>query len=322
MQKATLGSTGFNATRLGLGSMPLAIAGRPDEADSVRVVHRAIDGGMNWIDTADAYCLDDADTGYGERLLARALRQWSGPKDSVKIATKGGCMRPKGAWTVNGNPARLKMACERSLKALGVSSIFLYQLHAPDSATPFLDSVGALVDLQREGKIEHIGLSNVDVGFIKEAQRVATVASVQNRHNLFDRSNFTNGVIDYCMRQHIAFIPHSVFGGHTGHARSVESPPVVSVAKRRNLTPHQVVLLWMLETTPEVFPIPGARRLESLDSTLSAAEKRLEPEDMNELLAAFPREHLTKTIATRARNEASRIARQVKRAVGRGGRGR
>ncbi|HEX3771052.1 MAG TPA: aldo/keto reductase [Polyangiaceae bacterium] len=322
MQRATLGSTGYSATRIGLGTMPLAIQGRPAESDAVRVIHRALDAGINWLDTADAYCLDDADTGYGERLIARALREWGGDRDRVMVATKGGCMRPKGGWTVDGKPARLKTACERSLQALGVSSIFLYQLHAPDSATPFLDSVGALADLQREGKIRHVGLSNVDVGFIKEAQRVATIASVQNRHNAFDRGNFTSGVIDYCMRQHIAFIPHSVFGGHTGHTRADESAPVVNVGKRRNLTPHQVVLLWMLETTPEVFPIPGAKRLESLESTLAAMDQRLEPEDMKELASAFPREPITKTIAVRAKSEAKRIARQVRRVVGRGGRSR
>jgi aryl-alcohol dehydrogenase-like predicted oxidoreductase len=316
MERAPLGSTGWNASRIGLGTMALAIAGRCSESDAVRLIHRALDAGINWLDTADAYCLDDAETGYGERLVARALRDWTGgDADAVMVTTKGGCLRPKGAWTQNGEPARLKRACERSLKALGVDSIFLYTLHAPDPKTPFIDSVGALADLQREGKIRHVGLSNVDVGHIKEAQSVCAIAAVQNRHNLFDRDNVTNGVIEYCARRAISFVAHSAVGGHVGHVRAGESAALGEVAARRGLTTHQVCLLWLLAKRPQVFAIPGARRIESLASNLAALEHALSADDMAALAAGFPPGRLSRTVAVRVRNEMRRIGRRLRHRV-------
>src|SRR5690606_23709592 len=134
---------------IGLGGMPLSIQGRPDEAQAIAVIHAALDAGITFIDTADAYCLDDGEIGHNERLIAKALAAW--PSARVVVATKGGLERPGGRWETNGRPEHLRAACERSLAALGVEQIELYQLHAPDSAVPFAESVGALADLRREG---------------------------------------------------------------------------------------------------------------------------------------------------------------------------
>jgi len=312
MELAPMGSLGWKVSRLGLGTMPLAIQERFSESDGVRVIHRALAAGVNWLDTADAYCLDDSEIGYGERLVARALREWSGgERDRVMVVSKCGCTRPNGEWGVDSSPARLKLACERSLKALGVSSIFLYLLHAVDEKTPFIDSVGALLDLQREGKIQHVGLSNVDVGQIKEAQAAGVIRMVMNRHNIFDQFNFNNGVIDYCASYGIPFVAHSALGGHQGHVRADESPAIRAVAARNGLNAHQVCLLWLLARSPHVFALPGARRMASLESTLAALDHTLSPEDMAELSTAFPPGSLPRLVFVRVRDELRRIRRRV-----------
>ena len=179
MEQRILGATGRRVTSLGLGAMPLAITGRPDESDAVRVVHRALELGVSWIDVADSYCLDDGDIGYGERLVARAVATWPGGRDEVMLTTKGGYVRPRGEWELDGRPSHLRAACDASLKALGVSSIFLYQLHGPDPRVYWPDSVGALADLRAAGKIQHVGVCNVDVGHLKDAAKVVPVAELK-----------------------------------------------------------------------------------------------------------------------------------------------
>jgi aryl-alcohol dehydrogenase-like predicted oxidoreductase len=271
---------------VGLGGMPLSIAGRPDEGDAVRVIHAALDAGMTFIDTADVYCLDDGDIGHNERLIAKALRERRG--DGAIVATKGGLRRPRGAWTTDGRPERLTSACEASLRALGVDAIDVYQLHAPDDAVPFADSVGALAELRRGGKIRHVGLSNVSVAEIQEARSIVEVVSVQNRCNPFDTAAFAGGVVGYCAREGIAFLPHSPVGGHRNHARVAQHRAMRSVAERHGATPYEVCLAWLLDLTPVVIPIPGASRPASAESSARAAELRLSNDDRAELSRAFP----------------------------------
>ncbi len=312
VELAPFGGLGWRGSRLGLGTMPLAIQGRFSESDGIRVIHRALSAGVNWLDTADTYCLDEGEIGYGERLVARALREWgAGDRDRIMVVSKGGRTRPDGGWGIDSSPAKLKLACERSLKALGVSSIFLYLLHAVDEETPFIDSLGALLDLQREGKVQHVGLSNVDVGHIKEARSVGVIRMVMNRHNIFDQFNFDNGVVDYCRIHGIPFVAHSVLGGHQGHVRADQSPVIKAVATRNGLDAHQVCLLWLLARSPHIFAIPGARRMASLESTLAALERLLPPGDMTELSMAFPSRRLPRLVFVRARDELRRIGRRV-----------
>src|SRR5580692_572783 len=159
MKTRPLGSSGLTVGAVGLGGMYLSIRDRPSEDDAVRTIHAALDAGITLIDTADVYCLDQRDIGHNERLIARALREK--PHANVVVATKGGLERPSGSWTRNARPVHLREACERSLKALGVSRIDVYQLHAPDPSVPLADSVGELAKLRAEGKIAHVALSNV-----------------------------------------------------------------------------------------------------------------------------------------------------------------
>ncbi len=284
MSRRALGSSKIEVAPIGLGGMPMSIAGRPGEEDSVRVIQAALDAGMDFIDTADVYCLDDDDIGHNERLIARAIRGRTG----VVVATKGGLERPKGAWTSNGHPDHLRRACEKSLRALGVDRIDLYQLHAPDDDVPYLDSIGALAALRDEGKIAHIGLSNVSVDEIRAAQDVVTVVSVQNRCNPFDRSAWEDGVVQYCTEQGIAFLPYSPVGGGRGKRQVANSDTLKAVALRHNVSPFQVALAWLLLKSPVMIPIPGASKVPNAVDSAAAMRLQLPSDDMAELDAAFP----------------------------------
>jgi aryl-alcohol dehydrogenase-like predicted oxidoreductase len=268
--------------------MPLALAGRLDEANAVRVIHAALDAGMTWIDTADVYCLDDGDIGYGERLVARALRERKGARDDVMVATKGGLRRPGGRWESDARPERLRAACEASLKALGTDSIFLYQLHAPDAKVPWAESVGALANLQKEGKVRHVGLSNVGVGEIEQACRIVPIASVQNRCSAVERRPFVNGVIDLCQKEKIAFVAHSPVGGHRQQGRIGDHATLRAVANRNGASPYEVALAWLLASSPVMFVIPGASRIESANSSARASDLVLGERDLDDLNRAFP----------------------------------
>ena len=312
MTNIAFGTLGLQVSPIGLGTMPLAIQGRPSPERAAELIVRALDGGINWFDTADSYCLGEADVGYGERLLAETLRKAGSPK--VMVTTKAGWIRPNSEWVIDGRPERLKAACEASLRALGVDSIFLYQLHAPDPKVPFSDSVGALADLQRAGKIRHLGLSNVDLGHIHEAQRETAVRLVQNRCNIFDQFSFVNGVIDYCRARKIPFVAHSPIGGHKGHVRALESPSIRRVAERRGLSAKEVCLLWLL-SQDGIFPIPGATRLESLASNLRILNETLTPADLSELDAGHPRAKLLRPMLVRARNNLRWLGRSLRRSL-------
>ena len=264
----------------------MSIANRPPMQQSIAVIHAAIDAGMTLIDTADVYCVDHTDIGHNERLIAQALKER--PSDKVLVATKGGLERPNGAWTTNGHPAHLQAACEASLKALEIEAIDLYQLHAPDDDIPFADSVGALAELQRAGKIRHIGLSNVDVSEIETARSIAPVVSVQNRCNPMDTTSFGNGVVDYCTKHRIAFLPHSPVGGHQGHMRLQDNPILARISQRRDCSPYQLCLAMLLARSPVMIPIPGASKIASAQSSAQAASLDLTEQDLSELKAGFP----------------------------------
>lgn len=272
---------------IGLGAMPLSLSGRPGDADGIRVIHAALDAGMTLIDTADVYCVDDDDVGHNERLISKAIRLWRGNKDRLVVATKGGLRRPGGDWVTDGRPEHIRKACERSLAALGVDHITLYQLHAPDPRVPFADSVGALADLQGEGKIRHAGLSNVSVAEIEQARRIVNVVSVQNRFNPFDGERPLYGVVAHCHAEGIAYLPHSPMGGHHGHARVGGHALLRRIAEAHGVTAYQVILAWLLALSPVVIPIPGASREESVLGSSTASTLKLTADEKGELAAGL-----------------------------------
>ncbi|MCW3048895.1 MAG: aldo/keto reductase [Solirubrobacterales bacterium] len=282
-QTTTRSLAGTQIYPIGLGAMPMSLAGRPDEAQSIRTIHAALDAGANLIDTADAYCRDESEVGHNERLIAKAIRD---RRDGVIVATKGGHTRPGGDWDLDGSPAHLRAACEASLRALETDRIDLYQYHRPDPRVPYAESVGALKELQDEGKIRWIGLSNVNVEQLEEALGIAEIVAIQNQLSLEFTSPLTKGEVQAATERGIAFLPWSPLGG-IGNA---ESPggvnPVKQAAERHGVSPQQVALAWLLSLGPTVIPIPGASRPETITDSLKAARLELMPEELEAIAEA------------------------------------
>ena len=287
MKVRRLGSIDHSVSEIGMGCMPLSIQGRPDEKTARAVIHGALDAGITLFDTADAYCIDRNDVGHNERLIAKTLRDW-GRTEDILVATKGGIERPDGDWVYNGHPQHLRSACEASLRALDIDVISLYQLHGPDEAVPFSDTLGTLAELQREGKIRHVGLSNVNVSQIEEALTFMPIASVQNLCNPFSRQAFHEGVIETCEKHKLAFLPYSPVGGSDGKSQIDNEPTLRSVASDHGVSSFEVVLAWLLAQSPLMFPIPGASRLASIKSSARASDLTLDESQLSRLEQVFP----------------------------------
>ena len=269
----------LTVNRLGFGAMRITgpgIWGPPkDPATAARVLQRAVALGVNFIDTADSYGPD-----VSEELIARALRPYPA---RLVIATKGGLTRPgPDVWNRDARPKHLREACEGSLRRLQREQIDLYQLHAPDPRVPFESSVGELVRLKDEGKIRCIGLSNVSVAEIRLAQQITPIVSVQNRYNLTDRGS--DGVLEYCQDQGIAFIPWAPLGSSRLAMGSSGGKGLAHVASRHNVTTGQVVIAWLLARSPVILPIPGTASLGHLEENVAAASVALTPEDLRQLV--------------------------------------
>lgn len=258
--------------RLGFGAMRITGEGiwgpPPDRAEAKAVLRRVIELGIDLIDTADSY-----GPNVSEELIAETLHPY--PQGLV-IATKGGLVRPgPGVWNRNGKPEHLRQACEGSLRRLKLERIDLYQYHAPDPQVPIEDSLGTLVELQNEGKIRHIGVSNFDVDQLTRAVRVAKIVSVQNRYHLADRSS--QSVLDWCEKSGIAFIPWKPLGMEGVEAK------VQEIADKHHALPQQIALAWLLQKSPVMLPIPGTGSVKHLESNLKAADITLSDAEMQTL---------------------------------------
>jgi aryl-alcohol dehydrogenase-like predicted oxidoreductase len=274
-----LDNTNIEVYAIGLGAMPLSLDGRPDEAQALGVIGAFVEGGGNFIDSANVYCVDDSDVGHNEKLIAKALSKLE-ESNNIIVGTKGGLRRPKGAWTVDASPAWLRESCEKSLRDLGIDTIYLYQLHAPDPDVPLTDSVGELVQLKAEGKIQHIGLSNVTVEHIQLALSITDIISVQNRCNLFEQTSFENGVVKFCEDNNITFIAHSPVGGHFKHARRADNSLLKNLAEKYDASTYQIMIAWLLNKSSSILAIPGASKTSSIMDSLRAINVELSKEDM------------------------------------------
>jgi len=273
---------------IGLGGMPMSIEGRPDESRSIATIHAALDAGITFFDTADAYHLHADEVGHNESLIAGAVRCWGGDTSDVLIATKGGHLRPgDGTWYVDGRPEYLKEAAKASLARLGGDAIGLYQFHRPDPNVPYEDSVGAIRDLLDEGVIRLAGISNADPDQIRQAQDIlgGRLASVQNQFSPAFRSSEPE--LELADRLGLAFLPWSPLGGiSSAGALGERFAPFQRVADARGVSPQVVALAWHLAKSPWVIPIPGASRPESIRDSATAVDLELTPEEFASLDAA------------------------------------
>jgi len=265
----------LRVTRLGFGAMRITgdgIWGEPaDRAEAVRVLRRAVELGVDFIDTADSY-----GPAVSEEIIAEALYPYPA---GLVIATKGGFQRPgPNRWVENGKPEHLRSACEGSLRRLRLDRIDLYQLHRIDPKVPADDQIGALKDLQAQGKIKHIGLSEVNVRQIQHARTIVPIVSVQNRYSVTDRGS--EDVLEYCEKENTGFIPW--FPLAAGRVSGTDSP-IRHVAARLGATPSQVALAWLLARSPVLLPIPGTSRVKHLEENVAAAGLKIDANTMQEL---------------------------------------
>lgn len=278
MQTTTLNNTGEMIPVIGFGGMPLSIQGRPPEEQGKRTLNAAIDAGMTLIDTADVYCFDDNDIGHNERLIASVLAERP-DRDAIRVATKAGLRRPRGAWTNDGSPAHIREACERSLRALQTEQIWLYQFHAPDTKVPFEKSVEAFAELHRAGKFRWFGLSNVSVKQIEQAERILPVVSVQNRLNPYFRESIS--VAKECERRGITFLAYSPVGGGRLAKKLTKFDVLIELAQKYDRSVHAIVIAWVRAQSKTVVPIPAARTIEHAVDSAGAADLVLSTEDRN-----------------------------------------
>ena len=273
----TLGGD-LTVRRLGFGAMRLTgpdVWGPPrDRREAIAVLRRAVDLGVQLVDTADSYGPE-----CNEELVAEALAPYP---PGLVVATKGGWLRGgPGSWTPDGRPEHLRAACEASLRRLRIDRIDLYQLHVPDPKVPFAESVGALADLRAAGKIRHIGLSRVSLAQLDLAIEVVRVVSVQNRFNLLDRSGAE--VLAVCQRRQLAFLPWRPLQG--GELASGRHRAVAEIADRHGASPAQVAIAWLLARSPVMLPIPGSASRGHLQENIAGAGLRLDQEDIRRLEA-------------------------------------
>jgi pyridoxine 4-dehydrogenase len=277
MSTFTIGGD-LEVRRLGFGAMRITgdgIWGPPDDPDEAkRLLRRVVERGVNLIDTADSYGPE-----VSENLIAEALHPYP---DDLVIATKGGLRRTgPGEWPRDAHPKRLKKCCEGSLRRLRLDRIDVYQLHAPDPEVPLEDSLGALRELQDEGKIRHIGVSNVSEEELERARAVVDVVTVQNRYNLADRAS--EGVLDACEPAGIGFIPW--FPLATGDLAR-PGGPLDELARAHEATASQLALAWLLARSPNMLPIPGTSSIEHFEENLAAEPISLDEDEVERLAAA------------------------------------
>ena len=266
----------LTVNRMGYGAMRITgagIWGEPADREQAKAALRtAVELGVNFIDTADSYGPE-----VSEILIAETLYPYP---DGLVIATKGGLVRPgPGQWPADGRPEHLREACEGSLRRLRLDRIDLYQFHRPDPRVPIAESVGALAELKDEGKIRHIGVSNVTEQQFREAERVTAIVSVQNRYNVTDRSS--EPMLDLCDQEMLVFIPWAPIE-QTGTV-----PALMAAARRRGVTERQVALAWLLTRSPQVLPIPGSGDPEHVEQNIAAATIELAAEETRAITLAL-----------------------------------
>jgi aryl-alcohol dehydrogenase-like predicted oxidoreductase len=284
MKTKKLGKTDITISAIGLGGMPMSLSDRPPESEAIAVIHKALDLGVTLIDTADSYCRDESDKHHNERLIATALQNYGGDTSQVKIATKGGLMRPNGSWTRNGNPNHLRQTIRQSYEALGgKKAIDVWQYHSPDPDYSIAESLAAAEEAQEAGLINYIGVSNFSVEQIKQAQEVVEIVSVQNQYSPWNRQPEFDGVLEYCEAENLTFFPWSPLGGSRRVSNLQDISAIANLAQEKGVSVYQIVLGWLLAKSPCIVPIPGASKTSSIENSAGAVEVKLSPQEVENL---------------------------------------
>ena len=287
---------------IGLGCMRLSTIAPRDDDNAIQVIQAALDAGATLLDTADAYCLDNDDTGHNERLIARALRTWRGDRGRVTVATKGGLTRPGGRWVPDGRATHLKAACEASRRALDVDTIDLYQLHVVDPRTALATSVRALAALQAQNKVRRIGLSNVTVSQIQAARAIADISSVQVNLSVADDENLRNGVAEYCIANDIMLIAYRPLDGRRA-SRLAKDEVLAGIARRHGVTAQEIALAWLQDLSQHIVAIPGATTVAHAQALARVLAVQIDDEDralLDERIPAGTRLRAPRATRTRA----------------------
>lgn len=271
MKTIELGRTGIRVFAIGLGAMHLSLEERPEKPAATKVIHSALHAGVSFIDTADAYCIDEDDKHHNERLVHDALAAYDGDTREVYVATKGGLMRHGGEWPRNGDPDHLRATIRESVEALGGAPIFLWQHHAPDPNVSVDKSLRAVREAVDEGLIRHVGVSNYSVAHLEKARDVVELTSVQNQYSLWHRKPERDGTLEYCERHSLTFLPWGPLGGKNRAKKFAEYKTLNAVADDHNVSPQCVALSWLRHKSPVILPIPGASRPESIVDSVRAA---------------------------------------------------
>ncbi|NJL09664.1 MAG: aldo/keto reductase [Calothrix sp. SM1_7_51] len=276
MESKQLDKIGVRVSAIGLGAMPMSIYNRPEESESIPVIHRALDLGITFIDTADSYCRDESDKHHNERLIYQALENYQGDTSHVFIATKGGLMRPNQTWGLNGNPQHLRETIKVSFDAFGGNKpIDLWQYHAPDPEYTIEESLAAAKEAVEAGMIRFVGVSNFSVEQIKRAQDVVEIVSVQNQYNPWNRQPEFDGVLEYCENENLTFLPWSPYGGSRRHMSLQDFPAIAKLAGEKGVSVYAIVLAWLRSKSSCILPIPGASKISSIEDSVSAINLNL-----------------------------------------------
>ncbi|MBW4560632.1 MAG: aldo/keto reductase [Mojavia pulchra JT2-VF2] len=284
MEIKQLGKTGVSVSAIGLGGMPMSISNRPPESESIQVIHRALDLGITFIDTADSYCLDESDKHHNERLINKALASYKGDVSHVVVATKGGLMRPNGSWARNGNPEHLRQTIRESFEAFGGSKpIDVWQYHAPDPKYSIEESLAPVKEAVEAGLIRFVGVSNFSVEQIQQARNVVDIVSVQNQYSPWERQPETDGVLKYCEQEGLTFLPWSPFGGRRRHQNLQDITAIAQLAQQKGISVYCLVLAWLRSKSPAILPIPGASKISSIEDSVSAINVKLSQEEVQKI---------------------------------------
>ncbi|BAY17453.1 aldo/keto reductase [Anabaenopsis circularis NIES-21] len=287
MEIKRLSNTGVGISAIGLGAMPMSLSGRPTESEAIETIHRALKLGINLIDTADSYCLDESEKHHNERLICKALQQYDGDTSQVVTITKGGLMRPNGEWVPNGNPEHLRQTIQESFAALGgVKPIDLWLYHSPDPNYSIKESLTPVNEAVAAGLIKYVGVSNFSVNQIKQALEIVDIVAVENQYHLWHRNPEFDGILEYCEQEALTFLAWSPLGGVGGKRRSsnLDAVPILTeLATAKEVSIYCILLAWLRAKSPVVVPVVGARKPASIADSASSVAVQLSDAEIKQI---------------------------------------